>query len=79
MPNIGTSVVRNADFRYHGISEDQSADLGQQQEHTKENNISKRKATLVKEILHNIRMCILANLHYAESFNHNHHTWALAS
>jgi len=65
---------RNADFRYFGISEDRSADLGQQQEHTKESNISKRKATLVKEILHNFRMRISAKLHYTESFNNNHHT-----
>jgi len=48
MPNIGISgirnsafqhfgspVVRNADYRYFSISEDRSADLGQQ-EYTKE-------------------------------------------
>jgi len=37
MPNIGTSVVRDADFRYFGVSENRNADLGQQQEYTKKN------------------------------------------
>jgi len=55
-------------------SEARNADLRQQQEHTKENNVSKRKVTLVQEILHNIRMRISA-----ESFNTNYNNKVLAS
>jgi len=63
----GISAVRSADIRYISISENRSANLGNQG-HTQ------KKATLVKGILHNFRIRISVKLHYAESFNSNHHT-----